>query len=49
MTRNVLLATLFTLGSAVALLAIFLTEKPFRMPEATAAVAAGQLERGARD
>ncbi len=49
MTRNVLLATLFTLGSAVALLVIFLTEKAVRMPEAAAAVTGEQIERGARD
>lgn len=49
MTRNILLATLFTLGSAIALVVIFLTEKTVRMPEASAATAAIQLERGASD
>jgi mono/diheme cytochrome c family protein len=49
MTRNILLATLFTLGSAVALMVVFLTEKTIRLPEASAATQAVQLERGARD
>jgi len=49
MTRNIVLATLFTLGSAIALVVIFLTEKSIRMPEAAAATEAVQLERGARD
>ncbi len=49
MTRNILLATLFTLGSAIALVVIFLTEKSIRMPAATAATEAVQIERGARD
>ncbi|MBA3943660.1 MAG: c-type cytochrome [Herpetosiphonaceae bacterium] len=49
MTRNVLLATLFTLGTAIALLVIFLGEKTTRMPAASAAVNATQIERGARD
>src|SRR5919202_6699003 len=49
MTRNILLATLFTLGSAVALMVVFLTEKPIRLPEASAATQAVQIERGARD
>lgn len=49
MTRNILLATLFTLGSAIVLVAIFLTEKTDRIPEANAATVATQLERGARD
>jgi cytochrome c oxidase cbb3-type subunit 3 len=49
MTRNILVSTLFTLASALVLLVIFLTEKPMRIPEADAAVAANQLERGARD
>ena len=49
MTRNILLGTLFTLASAVALLAIFLTEKAVRIPEAVAATEAVQLERGALD
>src|SRR5687768_288649 len=49
MTRNILLGTLFTLASAVALLVIFLTEEAVRMPEALAATEATQLERGASD
>ena len=49
MTRNILLATLFTLASAVVLLVIFLTEKAVRIPEALAATEATQLERGAMD
>lgn len=49
MTRNILLATFFTLGSAIALVVIFLTEKSIRMPEASAATVAVQLERGALD
>ena len=49
MTRNILLATLFTLGSAIVLLAIFLTEKAVRIPAANAATVAVQLERGALD
>ncbi len=49
MTRNILLATLFTLGSAVALVVIFLTEKTVHLPEASAATQATQIERGARD
>jgi hypothetical protein len=31
MTRNILLATLFTLGSAIVLVVIFMTEKSIRM------------------
>lgn len=49
MTRNILLATLFTLGSAVALLLIFFTEKTDRIPAANAATVGIQLERGASD
>jgi mono/diheme cytochrome c family protein len=49
MTRNILLATLFTLGSAIALLGIFLTEKSVRIPQATAATIGVQMERGAMD
>jgi mono/diheme cytochrome c family protein len=49
MTRNILLATLFTLGSAIVLVAIFLTEKTDRIPAANASTIATQLERGARD
>ena len=49
MTRNILLGTLFTLASAIALLGIFLTEKAVRIPDATAATEAVQLERGAMD
>lgn len=49
MTRNILLATLFTLGSAIVLVAIFLTEKTDRIPAANAATVATQLERGALD
>ncbi len=49
MTRNILLATLFTLGTAVALLVVFFGEKTSRMPAASAAVVATQNERGARD
>lgn len=49
MTRNILIATLFTLGTAFALVAVFLGEKAVRMPEASAEVAAVQIERGARD
>jgi mono/diheme cytochrome c family protein len=49
MTRNVLLATLFTLGSAIALIVIFLGEKTVRLPEQSAATQATQIERGARD
>jgi cytochrome c oxidase cbb3-type subunit 3 len=49
MTRNILLATLFTLGSALALIVVFLTEKSVRIPEANAATVAVRLERGARD
>ena len=49
MTRNILLATLFTVATAVALMVIFLTEKTQRMPEALAATEAGRIERGARD
>ena len=49
MTRNILMATLFTVGSAIALMVIFLTEKAGRIPEALAATEAGQMERGARD
>lgn len=49
MTRNILLATLFTLGSAVALLLVFFTEKTDRIPAANAATVGVQLERGALD
>jgi cytochrome c oxidase cbb3-type subunit 3 len=49
MTRNILLATLFTLASAIVLVAIFLTEKTERIPRANAATLAVQLERGALD
>jgi len=49
MTRNVLLATLFTLGSAIALVIIFLGEKTVRLPEQSAATNATQIERGAHD
>lgn len=49
MTRNILLATLFTLGTAIALVVVFLGEKTTRMPEASAASNAVRLERGARD
>ncbi|GAC1637172.1 MAG: hypothetical protein NVS4B8_01650 [Herpetosiphon sp.] len=49
MTRNILLATLFTLATAIALLMVFFNEKATRLPEASAAVSAVQIERGARD
>lgn len=49
MTRNILLATLFTLATAVALVVIFLGEKSVRLPEASAVTAGIQIERGAHD
>jgi mono/diheme cytochrome c family protein len=48
MTRNITIATIFTLGTALLLGLIFLREKP-RLNEAGAAISAERLERGARD
>jgi len=48
MTRNILIATLFTLATAVMLGFIFINESN-RLPKATAAITAEQIERGARD
>jgi mono/diheme cytochrome c family protein len=48
MTRNILIATIFTFLTTVLLGGIFLGESR-RLPDATAAITAEQLERGARD
>lgn len=48
MTRNVLIASIFSLATAILLGVIFIGEKN-RLPTATAASSAVQLERGARD
>lgn len=48
MTRNILIATIFSLATAILLGIIFVGESQ-RLPEATAAISAEQLERGARD
>jgi cytochrome c oxidase cbb3-type subunit 3 len=48
MTRNILIATIFSLATAILLGIIFVGES-HRLPEATAAISAEQLERGARD
>ncbi len=48
MTRNILVATIFTLGTALLLGAIFLQESP-RLEEASGAITAERVERGARD
>lgn len=48
MTRNILIATIFSLATAILLGIIFIGETR-RLPEATAAVTAEQIERGARD
>ncbi|MDQ5851169.1 MAG: c-type cytochrome [Chloroflexota bacterium] len=48
MTRNILIATIFTLFTTFLLGGIFIYESR-RLPAATAAVTAEQIERGARD
>lgn len=48
MTRNILIATIFSLATAVLLGVIFIGESR-RIPVADAAISAEQLERGARD
>ncbi len=48
MTRNILIATIFTLLTTFLLGGIFIYEGQ-RLPAATAAVTAEQIERGARD
>lgn len=48
MTRNIGIAAVFTLLTAVLLAGIFLREKP-RLEEATGAITAERVERGARD
>ncbi|HEX6291353.1 MAG TPA: cytochrome c [Herpetosiphonaceae bacterium] len=48
MTRNILIATIFSLATAILLGIIFVSEAD-RLPEATAAITAEQIERGARD
>lgn len=48
MTRNIFIATIFTLATAVLLGFIFINESS-RLPTATAAISAEQIERGARD
>ena len=48
MTRNILIATLFSLATAVLLGIIFLGESQ-RLPSSDAAIAAERIERGARD
>ena len=48
MTRNILIATIFSLATAILLGIIFVGESR-RLPEATAAISAEQIERGARD
>lgn len=48
MTRNILIATIFSLATAILLGFVFINESS-RMPKATAAVSAEQIERGARD
>jgi len=48
MTRNILIATIFSLATAVLLAIIFIGESR-RLPEADAAVVAERIERGARD
>jgi mono/diheme cytochrome c family protein len=48
MTRNILIATVFSLATAVLLGIIFIGESR-RMPSATAAITAERIERGARD
>jgi mono/diheme cytochrome c family protein len=48
MTRNILIATIFSLATAVLLGVIFIGESQ-RLPRSTAAITAEQLERGARD
>lgn len=48
MTRNILIATIFSLATAILLGFVFINESG-RLPKATAAVTAEQIERGARD
>lgn len=48
MTRNIMVATLFSLATAILLGFIFIRETD-RLPDATAAISGEQLERGARD
>jgi len=48
MTRNIFVAMIFTLGTAVLLAGIFLQESP-RLEEASGAITAERVERGARD
>lgn len=48
MTRNILIATLFSLATAILLGIIFIGESQ-RLPTSDAAIAAEHLERGARD
>ena len=48
MTRNIAIAAAFTFLTAALLAGIFLREKP-RLEEATGAITAERLERGARD
>ncbi len=48
MTRNILIATLFSLATAVLLGIIFVNESG-RLPESDAAIVAERIERGARD
>lgn len=48
MTRNIMIATLFSLATAILLGFIFIRESD-RLPNATAAISGEQLERGARD
>jgi cytochrome c oxidase cbb3-type subunit 3 len=48
MTRNILIATIFSLATAILLGFVFINESG-RLPKATAAISAEQIERGARD
>ncbi|MDP9309552.1 MAG: c-type cytochrome [Chloroflexota bacterium] len=48
MTRNILIATLFSLGTAILLGIIFIGESR-RLPQSDAAIVAERIERGARD
>lgn len=48
MTRNILIATIFSLATAILLGFVFVNESG-RLPKATAAISAEQIERGARD
>lgn len=48
MTRNILIATIFSLATAILLGFVFINESS-RLPKATAAISAEQIERGARD